>query len=356
MISQIDAWQGSEWVGNRAANAVFLLIASVSLVWRRSRPLEVLAVVVAVLVLQSLLVGTSEAPTELFIVLVAAYSAAAYAVNLPAVVAMLVAGIATHDLTDPKIKTFGDAVYDVTIVAMAVVIGLATRARQNSLRSAQRAALEQTERAEQIATAAIAEERGRIARELHDVISHSLGIVVLQAGAAAQTIDRDPDQARAAMNLIRSTGLESINEMSRLLGVIRGEPDASRDPQPSLNDLDALLRRARDAGLALEFITLGTPRRLPPAIELSAYRIVQEALTNVIKHAPAARTAVTLDYCARDLRVTVVNEVGPHPASGIVGGRGLHGLRERVAVFGGRFEAGPGPDGRWQLLAALPAA
>ena len=356
VLSQIDAWQGSEWIGNRAANAAFLLIASVSLLWRRSRPLEVLAVVIAALVMQSLLVGTSESPTELFVVLVAAYSAAAYAANLPAVVALLAAGIATHDLMDPKIKTFGDAAYDSTIVTMAVVLGLAARARTHWLHTAQRATEAQAELAEKNAAAAVAQERSRIARELHDVVSHSLGIVVLQAGAAEQILDRDPEQARAAMRLIRSTGLEAITEMSRLLGVIRGEPEASRSPQPSLDGLDTLLQRARDAGLIVEFTVTGERRRLPQAIELSAYRIVQEALTNVIKHAPAARTAVTLEYSAHDLRVCVVNDVGTGAPADLTGGRGLYGVRERVAVFGGRLDAGPIADGQWQLLAALPVS
>ena len=197
------------------------------------------------------------------------------------------------------------------------------------------------------------EERRRIARELHDIISHSLGVLVLQAGAAEQVLERDPERAREVLHSIRATGQEAIGEMGTLLGLIRGEAVASREPQPSLADLDRLVAKMREAGLDVGLEIQGERRPLPAALELSAFRIVQEGLTNALKHAGPAHTCVRLRYGDDELEVEVADD-GNGNGNGRGNRRGLAGIGERVAVFGGRLDAGPRPDGGWTLRAGFP--
>jgi signal transduction histidine kinase len=206
---------------------------------------------------------------------------------------------------------------------------------------------------EQRATAAVEEERRRIARELHDIISHSLGVLVLQAGAAEQVLERDPERAREVRRSSRATGQEAIGEMGTLLGLIRGEAVASREPQPSLADLDRLVAKMREAGLDVGLEIQGERRALPAALELSAFRIVQEGLTNALKHAGPAHARVLLRYGDDELEVEVADD-GSGNGNGRGNRRGLAGIGERVAVFGGRLDAGPRPDGGWTLRAGFP--
>ena len=212
---------------------------------------------------------------------------------------------------------------------------------------------------------AVAEERARIARELHDVVAHSVSVMVVQAGAARRLVDGDPAQARQALTSIESTGRQALAEMRRLLGVMRhdGEarPEEAADalaPQPGLADLDALVSRARDAGLEVELQVEGAPRPLAAGVDLSAYRIVQEALTNCLKHAGAAKAIVHLCYGREDLELQVLDDgrgvVGLRDADRENGGHGLIGMRERVAVFGGNLDVGPRPGGGFKVDARLP--
>jgi signal transduction histidine kinase len=228
---------------------------------------------------------------------------------------------------------------------------------------------------------AVAEERARIARELHDVVAHSVSVMVVQAGAARRTLATSPGQATTALGQIESTGRQALVEMRRLLGLLRdgdgegGEaPGAALSPQPSLAHLESLAAAAREAGLPVEIVVEGEPRPLPAGVDLSAYRIVQEALTNSLKHAGPARARVRLCYGREALEVQVLDDgtapgggelavvtLGPggllsvssaRPTAG--GGHGLIGMRERVALFGGTLEAGPRPGGGYRVAARLP--
>jgi signal transduction histidine kinase len=203
------------------------------------------------------------------------------------------------------------------------------------------------------AAKAAEEERRRIARELHDIISHGLGLVVLQAGVADQVLDRDPDRAREALAQIRRTGQEAIGELSTLVGLIRENPPTSADPQPTLADIERLVDSTRAAGLDVHIQTLGPPRSLPAAVELNAYRVVQEGLTNALKHAGHAKVDVLLHYRSSDLEIEIADD-GRATQRGNGGGHGLPGLRERVAVFSGSFEAGRQPEGGWRIRASFP--
>jgi signal transduction histidine kinase len=228
---------------------------------------------------------------------------------------------------------------------------------------------------------AVAAERGRIARELHDVVAHSVSVMVVQAGAARRSVATSPDQATAALGQIESTGRQALAEMRRLLGLLRdGEGDgdgADLAPQPSLARLGSLAAAAREAGLPVEVTVEGDPRPLPAGVDLSAYRIVQEALTNTLKHAGPARAEVRVCYGREALEVQVVDDglggrgaaraagglvvvrLGPEGVPQLPGrrngdGHGLIGMRERVALFGGTLEACPRPGGGYRVAARLP--
>jgi len=204
---------------------------------------------------------------------------------------------------------------------------------------------------------ALSEERTRIARELHDVVAHSMSVIVVQAGAARRMLDTKPEQAVEAIAAIESTGRESLNEMRRILDVLRSETDeAQLAPAPSLHDLDRLIAQYREAGLAVEMLIEGCRRRLPASIELSAYRIVQESLTNTLKHAGPAQARVCLTFEPQSLCVEVSDNgrgSATEPAA-LGAGQGLLGMTERVDAFGGSLITGPLTGGGYGVTARFP--
>jgi signal transduction histidine kinase len=203
---------------------------------------------------------------------------------------------------------------------------------------------------------AVAEERARIARELHDVVAHSVSVMVVQAGAARRVLARDPGRSVEALGAVEATGREALAEMRRLLGILR--PAATdRAPTPSLSDLDALAERFRAAGLHVELDVAGEPGPLPAGVDLCAYRVVQEALTNAVKHAGTGRARVAVRWEADSVEVEVANRSGrrtPAALAGTSGGHGLMGMRERVALCGGELEAGAADRDRFVVRARLP--
>ncbi|QZY29666.1 sensor histidine kinase [Nocardioides coralli] len=253
----------------------------------------------------------------------------------------------------------GDIAFLLGFVGAPWAAGFTLRLRQD--REAQLNAENEALRREQ--EQAVAEERARIARELHDVVAHAISVTVLQARGARRAMDADPEAVRRALDAIEQTNAAALGDMRRLLAVLRDtEPDGlhtadgDRAPQPSLAHLDRLVDHVRDSGVPVDVEVTGTRRDLPPGVDLSAYRIVQEALTNVLKHAADARATVRLDYSADELVVTVSDDGIPGPLGAPRGGHGLIGIRERVSVVGGAVEAGPGPDGGYRIRARLPYA
>ncbi len=240
------------------------------------------------------------------------------------------------------------------------------------LRSREREALVAQERATRLelereheAERAASAERGRIARELHDVIAHSLSVMVIQASAARRMLDQDQAAVHGSLDAIEQTGRTAMVEMRRLLGVVRrDEPSetAPMAPQPSLESLGTLIDDMRGAGLEVDVRIEGDRRPLAPGVDVSAYRIVQEALTNALRHARAARTEVVLRYLPGALEVSVIDDGsavgGQDPAGGRdesdAPGHGLVGMRERVALLHGELEAGPRPEGGFAVRALLP--
>ncbi|HET6849628.1 MAG TPA: histidine kinase [Gaiellales bacterium] len=198
---------------------------------------------------------------------------------------------------------------------------------------------------------AVVEERARIARELHDVIAHHVSMIVLQAGAERRVLD-ETDSSREVLETIERTGRSALTETRRLLGMLRSEEDDPLAPQPRLRDVPLLIGQVREAGLPVELEIDGEQRDLPAGVELSAYRIVQEALTNALKHAGDAHAQVAIHYRPQSIEIEVTDDGAGRPAAG--GGHGLVGMRERVALYGGRFSAGRGEAGGFTVRVTLP--
>jgi|SRR5450631_85440 signal transduction histidine kinase len=210
------------------------------------------------------------------------------------------------------------------------------------------------ERDRLLAHEVVIEERTRIARELHDVVAHGVSVMVLEATAGSRVADRDPARAAAALGVIQDTGRQALDNLRRVVGVLRneGDDDLQLLPQPGLDHLEALVEQVRRAGTVVDLEIGGARRPLPAGIELSAYRVVQEALTNVLKHASASKARVVLTYRDRELIIEIADN-GRAPTAPATGGNGLVGMRERVALFGGELIAGPG-DAGFTVRARIP--
>lgn len=241
------------------------------------------------------------------------------------------------------------------IVLPLWVVGVAIRSRDLRAEASEDRAV-RLEREQEAATrAALAQERGRIARELHDVVAHSVSVMLVQAGAARHILGTAPDQAREALLAVEAGGREAMAELRHLLGVLNDDGEGmSLAPQPGAEQIASLIRRVGEAGLPVDLRVIGQPRPLPPGIDLAAYRIVQEALTNALKHAGMARTQVILEYRPAELKVEVLDD-GDGPCGEAGGhGRGLVGMQERVALYGGTLEAGPRLERGYAVRAWLP--
>lgn len=250
--------------------------------------------------------------------------------------------------------------FDLDRSAPVFIVALALGTALRSLRLARKDLVVQAElTAEERARRTLLEERGRIARELHDVVAHHMSVISIQAQVAPHLVEHPTDELRENLTGIRENALEALAELRRVLGVLRSEDapssSARHAPQPGLDGLDGLLATVRSAGLAVSLSTTGDPRPLPPGVELSAYRIVQEALSNVMRHAPGASAEVAIGHRPSGVTVRVVNSRPDRPAGPSPGVRhGLLGMRERTAMLGGELATGPTPDGGWEVTAILP--
>jgi signal transduction histidine kinase len=245
-----------------------------------------------------------------------------------------------------------DAVFPLT----AWLIGHAVRVQRRQFAALRERAVRLERERDATARAAVAEERARIARELHDVVAHAVSIMVVQAEAARRVLRSQPEQAEEALRTVSATGTEALTELQHLLGVLAaGDDRPELEPAPGLGDLDALVERVGGAGLVVELHLDGDVRPLPRGLDLTAYRIVQEALTNVLKHAGTARAEVRIRYANDGLGIEVT-DAGRSPAGATGSGRGLVGMRERVAAYGGELETGPRTEGGYAVRARLPLA
>jgi signal transduction histidine kinase len=335
------------------------LLLNVPMLWRRSRPLLVWSLVLAGVVLQAVVSGNSAEGLELIYAWgVGAYSVATYADRRGALAGLALAFAAyaiyaaeNHDIQTGKASELWAGAFFALYMVACWLVGIFARSRREVAAHASRAA-----EIEREAGQAVFEERARMARELHDIVSHNLSVVVLQAaGARAQA---DPPTDPGTLEKIERSGREALVEMRRLLGVLRADgEDAALAPQPGLAQLDALVAGVRAHGLDIELIVDGACDGLPPALDLSAYRIVQEALTNTLKHAGHARARVRVSRGPDAVVIEVVDDGGGALAAAPSdGGHGLVGMRERVALFGGDLRAEPRPEGGFAVQARLPLA
>jgi len=336
--------------------AALLAVAGCSLYWRRSYPILVGLIVVGSGIAQAAAgISLHTAVAPVVGIFVASWSIGAYETRPRAVLGLtlLVCGTWVAMGVDVLRGTdhYGgtDVPWIGALIATPGVLGIAFGARTRSLQRAEaRAAELELERRE-----AVVAERARIARELHDVIAHSVSVMTVQAGAAEEMLKHDPGRALEPVRAVQETGRQALVEMKRLVGILRAEDEEiGLAPQPGLADLDRLVLQVRDAGLPVEVHVEGEPRPLPLGVDLSAYRVVQEALTNALKHAGRARATVTIRYAASDVTIEVADDGAGVPEKS--GGHGLIGMRERIGVFGGTFAAGPRESGGFAVSARLP--
>jgi MYXO-CTERM domain-containing protein len=335
-------------VPHQGVAAVGAIGLTLPFVWRRRRPLLVLVVMMATFLTQTRLGVPHNAQVIVPLVwALACFGVAAYAPLSRAAAGLVVVAVPIGTLAGlGVVPGLSNLLYVAAIFTLAPWgAGRFYRlSREESVEYARRAAHAEAD-SERRAHEVLELERQRIARELHDIIAHSLSLMVLQAGAAGEVLTRSPDQARAALATVQDTGRQALVEMKRLLLVLRS-PDAtpSLGPQPGLADLGALVQHTRAAGLAVTLRRDGDETPIPAGIELSVYRVAQESLTNVVKHASAEQAEVRLRLRRRFVEVEIVDD-GRTPAGSRGNGHGLIGMRERVALYRGEFEAGPGPNG-----------
>ncbi len=343
--------------GQQLARAVLVVLVTVPLAARRHHPLAVNLTVCTALVVQVLLVAPY-APflPALLALLIVNYSAAVYAPNRVRGLGLLaVFAVETvFYLRIPEERVGGEVVFAVVVAVGTWVVGDLVRSRWRGAEALADSARSLVAEQDVRASAILAGERSRIARELHDVIAHSVSVMGVQAGAARVLLEGDPQAAREALLEIEATARSSVLELQRMVRILRADDSsAQREPQPGLAQVPALLERVRAAGLPVTLTVEGPPPRLAPGVDLAAYRIVQEALTNALKHAQAP-TRVGICFHDSQVQLEVVDDGTGLPSRGPGGGHGLVGMRERVLLYGGTLEVGPRPDRGYRVAAMLP--
>jgi signal transduction histidine kinase len=361
ILLQIDVWFGEgegEVFALKPLSAVLMLLLTVPLIWRRRAPLAVAACNGLGRAAQALATGSWVAsPGVTLATLVALYSAGAYGsgsrawLGFGCVVGGLLVATA-YDIPATEADLW-NGLFFYLLALLVFAAGLYVRGRRRSAELELQTERLERERAEQ--AHAVAEERARIARELHDVVAHSVSATVVQAEAAEEVLFRSPDRARQSLSRIQHTGREALGELRRLLGIMRSEEEREGlTPQPRVADVERLVEQARADDLPVTLAIEGQRRELPPGVDLSAYRVVQEALTNVRKHAGRpARASVVVRYGETALELEIADD-GQGPRAGDGYGHGLIGMRERVGFFGGEFSAGAGAKGGFVVQARFP--
>jgi signal transduction histidine kinase len=360
---------GTIYHGPRLPNAVLSVLVTGTLAWRRTRPLPALAWIFAVWVMTFVVARHDlQLVAGFFVIIVLAASAAYHASRR---VALACLGIALATLAvliplEPQLGGASAAVYDGAFVVLPWLAARGLRSREDRAAAlgSQLALAQASHEARQ--REILRQERAQIARELHDIVAHSVSVILLQIGAARMRAPGQPDITQP-LHAAEASGRQALAELRRLLGVLNDCPaeDGDRDegtaermpdaPQPSIAGLGRLAAAVRAAGLDVDLAIVGEVRPLPPGLELSVYRIAQEALTNVLKHAQASMARVRVDYGPDAVTIEITDDGTARTASGAPAGHGLVGMRQRAQVFGGTTIAGPAPGGGWQVRAELPA-
>jgi signal transduction histidine kinase len=362
--AELEFWgrapSGMTVTGGRVPLAILLGVAIVPLAWRRRAPALVVLTIVGALAVASVLVSHWHGvPVEVFFaVMLAFYSVGAHCAERPALIVGGVAltTVAAIDLARPEFfnGTGSPRPAAWLVLAVAWLVGREMRRRRRELAMLRDRARQLEREREEKARAAVADERGRIARELHDVVAHSVSVMVVQA-QAGQRLLSNPELAGGAVRAIEASGREALVELRRLLGILRTADDhLVIGPQPGLGSLDVLLEQVRKAGLPVELRVEGERVQPPTGVDLAAYRIVQEALTNTLKHAGSAKAEIILRYGPAAIELEVLDDGDGAAAAANGSGHGLIGMRERAALYGGRLEAEPRKAGGFAVRARLP--
>jgi signal transduction histidine kinase len=348
---------GPVWPGPTAAALLEVALLTLPLAVRRSRPLLSNALVMGSVAVFSLAWGAVESTAGFLAMLVSVFSGTAYARRPWAALAISAGALAVHNLEDPTVKTPVDWFWSAGFLAVAVLLGGAVRTRQLRIVALEQDADDLAREYDERVAAATAEERAAIARELHDIVAHAVSVIVVHAQAGVRSVDDDPETTRMLLSTIESTGRSAMDDLRRLLTLL-SSAEGPVDPSPGLRQLPALVEGFRQAGID---VTLEVPDPLPhlsDVADLAAYRLVQEALTNTVRHATGASASVGVVTRASEVEVVVSDDGrGPGRAAGTSptgGGRGLIGMRERVTLAGGTLvECGPTDHG-FRVRARLP--
>jgi signal transduction histidine kinase len=355
-----DGGVGQPLSGPLAAEILVVAGMTLPLAWWHRRPLWALAVVAVALGSQGVFLSPSAPFAVGLVPLLLLTFGVAHEAGWRAVAGLGIsaAGLAVTSAAVPAMQAPGEVVFSAAVIGGVWLAGRYAGGRQRRADQMTSYAARLEREQDRLAQEALASERARIARELHDIIAHSVSVMGVQAGAARLSMDTDPDRARQVLLSIEETAREAVGELRRLLGVLRPDnrpPELA--PQPGLADLPGLLAQSQEAGVAVTLTIEGEPASLPAGVDLAAYRIVQEALTNVRKHAAPCAASVRIAYV--DSRITLeVRDTGTQarrPDTGKNGGHGLVGMRERAVVYGGTLEAGSDTAGGFRVSAVLPA-
>src|SRR3954447_3366957 len=348
--------------GSQFATAAVVAIATLAVAWCRSRPFGALAVVVVAIMVPELFGRLTVTLWGHFVpLLIAVYALARWCGSrrdTAVGVVLAVAAVAVLMLRVPTVGTAANVPFSLVPLTGAFVAGRVLRHRQHRHGElAAHASRLEADREAQIA-AAVTDERARIARELHDIVAHCVSVMVVQAGASEDLLDREPERAREPLRAVQETGRQAVAELGRMLVLLRGGNADQIDPlelapQPGTAQLPELADRVSGLGLPVQLTVSGDARPLPPGVELTAYRVVQEALTNTLKHGgPGAKAYVELRYLPRTLDVEISDDGRAGSNTGT--GHGLIGMTERAAIYGGTIEAGARLDGGFRVRVVLP--
>ncbi|WP_430645863.1 sensor histidine kinase [Agromyces sp. GXS1127] len=348
-------FESVQGTGSPVLSSVAIVICAVLLAVRRVAPLALVGVP---LTWVACFIGTAGDTQVLFFgsflpVALALYTGARHgsARTSAIVCGSIFATVILADLFVPELQGPSEVFFHWGVLITIFLVGIGMRVSERRAADAAVRAIAAESDAREAALRAVAEERARIARELHDILGHSVSVMVVQAGAAAEVVDVDAAAARRALEAIRTTGTDALAEVRRVVELLREDDHDALSPQPGVARIPELIEQARGTGLVVDFRADDTSD-LSAGRQLAVYRVVQEALTNVRRHARAASASVAIDRSSDRVEITVTDD-GDVAAPARPAGHGLLGMRERVALYGGTIEAGPGPSG-WRVRASLP--
>ena len=346
----------SATTGERGLVVVAGLTLTLSLAWRRRAPLPVLGLAIVSVALADVFADESAAVGAA--VLVAVYSVGAHTRGVGAWIGVfgvsaLVGLVLRSDAN--AVTQLGDVLFLTAIFGGPWVAGRAMRYHRERERMLEQLTLDLEREREERARAAVVEERIRIARELHDVVSHSISVIAIQAQAVRRRLGSDHSQEADDLRVVETTARQAMLEMRRLFGVLRAHGDSpSLAPQPGMDQLERLVEKTRSTGLPVDLCIEGDPYPLAPGVDLAAYRIVQESLTNALRHAGGTRAHITVRYEDARVELEIADDGAGVGSGGGDEGHGLAGMRERVLLYGGTIEAAPRPEGGFRVRATLP--